>query len=255
MYTFKATVSVALGVQSSTGLSLCVWQAAGPSPSSPLSALLPRSLSAAAAAVTALTPSGSLLVVWYFWWTFLPVFRNSALRGFREKLPNAKMDWSNDPTKCGYIGGEKKGEYFCRERPFWGLSYRHGRGRRASGELYPRSQGLGPTAAAEAVCFKWNTEHREGLCSDVAFPPVGKFDILSQVCLPYTGRTWCQTPVTNLYISGGFLFVSECTLISCVLDVFPIPGLLFLNRHTQKKIKKQPLQGKNKSKKQSTPKI
>lgn len=34
--------------------------------------------------------------------------RNSALRGFREKLPNAKMDWSNDPTKCGYIGGEKK---------------------------------------------------------------------------------------------------------------------------------------------------
>lgn len=108
MYTFKATVSVALGVQSSTGLSLCVWQAAGPSPSSPLSALLPRSLSAAAAAVTALTPPGSLLVVWYFWWTFLPVFRNSALRGFREKLPNAKMDWSNDPTKCGYIGGEKK---------------------------------------------------------------------------------------------------------------------------------------------------
>lgn len=112
----KLLWSVVLGVQSSSELSLCVWQAAGPSPSSsspssssPLSALLPRSLSAAAAAaVTALTAPGSLLVVWYFWWTFLPVFHNSALRGFREKLPNAKMDWSNDPTTCGYLGGEKK---------------------------------------------------------------------------------------------------------------------------------------------------
>lgn len=78
-------------------------------PSLRFAASLARSLSAAAAAaVTALTSPGSLLVVWYFWWTFLPVFRNSALRGFREKLPNAKMDWSNDPTKCGYLGGEKK---------------------------------------------------------------------------------------------------------------------------------------------------
>lgn len=105
------------------------------------------------------------------------------------------MDWSNNLVwtfkKC-----------FCKEQPLWGLNYYHGRGRGASGERCPRRQGLGPTAEAQALCFKWNTEHREGLCQDTAFPAVGKFDIVFHAACPrsalfFTGRSVRQTPVGN----------------------------------------------------------
>lgn len=37
---------------------------------------------------------------------------------FRGKTCRCKMDWGDNSAKCGYLG---KGEYFCREQPFWGV--------------------------------------------------------------------------------------------------------------------------------------
>lgn len=85
------------------------------------------------------------------------------------------MDWNNNSSKVWIF--RKKHCTSLKSNLLWGLNYQHGRGRRASWERDPRRQGLGPTAAAQTVCFKWNVEHREGLCSDIAFHSVGKFDI------------------------------------------------------------------------------
>lgn len=72
----------------------------------------------------------------------------------------------------------EKGECLYRESSiFKGVNYHHGRGRRASGERYPHRQRLGPAAATQALRFKRNTQHREGLCSDAGLPSVGKFGV------------------------------------------------------------------------------
>lgn len=112
-----------------------------------------------------------------------------------------EMDWTRSPVRSADTSNRRR--VFCFLTIYFILFYweistcflHHGRERGAAWERGSRREGLRQTAAAPALRFERNTQHRAGLCPDAALPSVGKFDIYPPVSICRAG---CWYPLSSV---------------------------------------------------------
>lgn len=133
-----------------------------------------------------------------------------------------KMDWSDESANSGYFETGQKSRIIA-FLYLWRVNKHNGGRRRAYWKRCPRRQRFGPTAAAQALRFKWNIEHWEGLCSNIAFPSIGK--ILQHLPPPLLMVVRETHKISCWFIQAQAAEVTASSLVKCSLCLLHIDSV------------------------------